>query len=228
MNNTTPTVFNFEDVTTIINNNIEYIKIFKNIKDVNTRVSSILVASFYLVQARVASISLRTNDELSPTEIISLLDLDNKSRSITDEPRDPEFDRIIELIRICANTKDLNQDIWSKFSSELDINTILKLVNNQTDFDYEIFFPKQQRNISLAVKKLLFNFLYQAADQIEMSILSKDPESFVNKRNLIKAKLALIKSNEFIEEILDDTDRNLLVDIFKNEVSCIGHLGCFP
>lgn len=217
------TVFDFEDVTRITNGNIKVIGIFRSVKDENTRVPSILIAAFFLIQAKKALASLLAENELSPTEIISLQELDKRTRRISDEIKvtttPDQFNRAIELIRTCANSKDLNPAIWSRFASELDIQTILQEVDFETDYDFSVLFPKEQRNIALVVRKSVFNMLYQAADQTEKSLVSQASESFCNKRDCKKAKLALARSNEFIEDILDNADRNRLVDLFRDELT---------
>lgn len=219
---TAPTVFDYEDATTIINDAIMGIGIYRSIKDQNTRIPSILISAFFLLQGKKALLSLLRERELTPAEIVALEELSRRNGRVADEIKATitkrQFDDAIEVIRVCANSKEINPAIWSQFASELDIDTLLDQVDCETDYDYSMLFPREQRNASLVIRKTAFNYLYQAADQSERSVVAQASESFCNKRDLKKAKLAILKSNEFVEEILGDADRNRLVDLFRDEL----------
>ena len=212
----------FDQATGLINGNVTAIGLFRSIKDVNSRIPNILMSFFYILQAKKALLSLIKNNELSPTQIQSLRELEARVDRIREEVRatitQKQFDNAIELIRLCANSKKLNSEILNNFDSKLDIDTTILEMWYKASFDYTILFSKEIRNICLAVRFSGLAMIYQAANAIENSPEALAPESFTNRITANKAKLTINKAYDFCDEILGKANRNKLINLFRDEL----------
>lgn len=214
----------FEDLTEILNNSLERLGKYRYIKDENIKILAIITNIFYIIQAKKGLKSLLDNNELSPTEIATIVDIERRTGGLRDEIKysiTPEkFQSAIQTLRECAIETKINSEIASKFNfnSQLDVGTILQQIDEYTDYDYSIHFSREIRNVTLLLRKPFFYIFYQAADEKENSIFAQSPESFCNKRDCKIAKTTLVRSYEFVEELLANSDKNQLVEMFVQEL----------
>ena len=216
------TPFNYDQLIMLINRLFSGIGNNKSINNEPSRVPSILRDCFYLIQAKKQLILLLNNKQLSPTQIVGLDEINKRNKRISEEIKksitDKEFSNSMEIYRVCGNSKKINKKIWSKFNSELDIDTVIEVSESLSIFRKSLYFDKDIRNALLVLRKMRINMLYQAADNIVNSPSTQAPDSFIDKINAMKVKAILEKLNDVVNELLGDADINKSVELIELEL----------